>query len=408
MSLLILAFLNACNAADSLPPNPDIIPNQEMCNGIDDDSDGLVDEEGCPEPACPAVDVTAPPEELKLSPFYTQYVDAGGIPIISRNGVPNDAFRVAYYVLAEMLAERPCLRRSMIENGIRIGLFGPSDVTTDFPEYSDLYDAFPDTDWDQRGRGFGASIVRPLTSVGFENLLRLDTDLWRGESILVHEFAHTFFEFGVREQHNGLEQQTRLEELYEDALDKQLWINTYAATNSAEYWAETVQTYFNTNLESDPPNGIHGPINTRAELLEYDPMMARFIGELFAQRPWKPYCMLDGRGPTWSDPTPENNEQAECMPRVRRLARQECSVQLQSEQADVEVEMEFVNRRFDEGYTLQWVNYQGEFETFGQLPPRGIHWQSTFQSHPWRVIDGQGNCVGVYVATDQSGRIIIE
>ena len=45
------------------------------------------------EPACPQVTVTAPPAHLGLSAAYTQYVDAGGVPIVARAGVPTEAFR---------------------------------------------------------------------------------------------------------------------------------------------------------------------------------------------------------------------------------------------------------------------------------------------------------------------------
>jgi hypothetical protein len=381
---------------------------EERCNQRDDDCDGLIDESACPEPVCPEVVVTPPPAALGLDPFYTQYVDAGGIPIISRDGVPPAAFRVAYYVLAEMLDQRPCFRRSMIDSGLRVGLFGPNDVTTDFPEYSDFYEVFPGTDWDQRGRGFGATLTRPLSTVGYENLLRLESDLWFGESILIHEWAHTYFEFGVREQVGGLEQQARLDVLYDSAMQRGLWADTYAATNSAEYWAEAVQSYFNTNLASDPSDGVHNQIDTRPELLEYDPEMAAFIQSIFPPRDWPPYCRLEGDGPAWRDPTPQGVDGAQCEPRYHSVANVGCDLQVGSESSDVPVELIFVNRRVGESLTIEWINYEGQAQSFIELPPRSTAGQRTFQTHPWRIIDGQGACVGVFITPGHNGRIILE
>ena len=43
-------------------------------------------------------------------------------------------------------------------------------------------------------RGLGGTMAVPTCSVGEENVLRLPSDPYREESILVHEFAHTIME----------------------------------------------------------------------------------------------------------------------------------------------------------------------------------------------------------------------
>ena len=68
---------------------------------------------------------------------------------------------------------------------------------------------------------------------------------------------------------------------YDDALANNLFENTYADDTVEEYWAEGVQTWFNTNLESDPPNGLHNSIDTRAELESYDPALHGLISRIF-------------------------------------------------------------------------------------------------------------------------------
>ena len=45
--------------------------------------------------------------------------------------------------------------------------------------------------------------------------------------------------------------------------------------------AEGVQSFFNSNAYSDPPNGIHNNISTREALKSYDPELHAFIEEFF-------------------------------------------------------------------------------------------------------------------------------
>ena len=79
----------------------------------------------------------------------------------------------------------------------------------------------------------------------------------------------------------------QLQVAYEDAIEAGLWYDTYAATNVDEYWAEGIQSWFNSNLSSDPPDGIHNSIDTREELKMYDPALAELIGEWFPDDAWR-------------------------------------------------------------------------------------------------------------------------
>jgi hypothetical protein len=82
---------------------------------------------------------------------------------------------------------------------------------------------------------------------------------------------------------------SRLQQAYSAAMAAGRWANTYAATSKEEYWAEGVQSWFNVNLESDPPNGIHNSVNTRAELKAYDPALHQLISEVMPAD-WLPSC----------------------------------------------------------------------------------------------------------------------
>ena len=213
--------------------------------------------------ACPHIVPVSTPGSLGLDPFYTRYFDSGGIPIVGSDQVPPEAFARAHFVVANLLRDEPCIRAAIVDSGIRGAIMGRGEVTTDIPEYSDFYDAFPGTDWNTRGRGFGATLVRPATSSSVDNLLQDADDPWFGENILLHEMAHSYWEFGISDLEGGTDLDVRLEATYRAAMEAGLWDETYAQTNSAEYWAEGVQSWFDNNQAAEPANGIHNWVDTR-------------------------------------------------------------------------------------------------------------------------------------------------
>ena len=80
--------------------------------------------------------VTAPPSELKLSPFYKNYVSAGGYPVVSSEKVNDYALKEAAYLINMMLAKRPDVREAMIRSGSRMIVMGYNEFTTDIPGHA--------------------------------------------------------------------------------------------------------------------------------------------------------------------------------------------------------------------------------------------------------------------------------
>ena len=72
-----------------------------------------------------------------------------------------------------------------------------------------------------------------------------------------------------------------------DASDAGLWAGTYAMENEAEYWAEGVQSFFDTNLSDDLQ---HNDIDSRTELEAYDPVLFALIVEIHGVPDWRPRC----------------------------------------------------------------------------------------------------------------------
>jgi hypothetical protein len=220
---------------------------------------------------------------LGFDPFYEKYCDADGIPVVSSGEVDDMALQQAYYIITNMLAPIPEVREELVKLDAYFAIMGEHQFQTTLPEYSHM-----DSDyWDQRARGLGGSRWDPVTSGAEENLLCLHNDRYYGESIAVHEFAHTIHLAGLVRTVPRFNADLR--RLYRAAMDEGLWADTYAGTNYKEYWAEGVQSYFGTNLQSARPDGVHNHVNTRAELESYDPALFEFIDGVFGFE-WTPTC----------------------------------------------------------------------------------------------------------------------
>ncbi len=241
-------------------------------------SDAALLDATAPDPCAAAIN--APPAALGLNVFYTKFLDLGGLPIVSSAQPSDAALRTTCRVAKAMLAQRDDLRQMVVSHGLRIGVMGKDEVTTDMPEHADLNVVFPGTDWDLRARGLGATLARPLSSCAEENVSCLPGDRYVGENIFVHEFAHSLSNLGLVFLDPSFA--ARVDAAYQGAMAAGRFAGTYAANNRDEYWAEGVQSYFDSNLEAIPANGIHNEINTRAELESYDPVLFALIAAEFA------------------------------------------------------------------------------------------------------------------------------
>jgi hypothetical protein len=226
-----------------------------------------------------ALRITEPPESWRLDPFYKKHVSANGIPVVGSEKVSDYALLEAAYLINSMLDGRDDIREALIAGRVRCAVMAVDELTTDVPEHSDLE---PKRYWDRRARGLGPTRVRPAVSCGEENLLGYRGDPYAKESILVHEFAHAIHQMGLNSIDRTFDR--RLRRTYEKAMERGLWEGTYAAANAAEYWAEGVQSWFDTNR---PPDSQHNDINTREKLREYDPDLAALIAEVFRDNEWR-------------------------------------------------------------------------------------------------------------------------
>lgn len=266
---------------------------------------------------------SAPPAPLEIDPFYTQYVDAGGIPIVASGRVADQALVDARRMVEDMLAYRPDLAAVLARRGYQVAILGEDEAITDLPEnahwtkperddprltrcerkhYEARIGSLSDRDyWNARVRGIGG-----VYTVGAEeDVLGKPTSRYYGETILVHEFAHNVLD-AIRVADPAL--YTEVEAAYAQALEEGLWLNEYASTTVQEYWAEGTQFWFNSNRLA-VFDGRR--ILNHDDLAAYDPRLAAVLAQAYGPRhrlAADPFHRHPARVPP--GPIPENTAEA--------------------------------------------------------------------------------------------------
>lgn len=210
--------------------------------------------------------------------FYKKYIDVKGMPVVAAVEVDDLALQRTYYIVTHLLAGRPDVLQTMVTNGTRLIIIGKDQVYTDMPEYRNTRN--PEYQ-NERVRGTGGFGV---TSFGEENLLSLPLDRYDDESIGVHEFCHTIDAAIGRIDPTWRQ---RKNAVFQNAVSKGLWKNTYTGSNQGEYWAEICQSYFDNNRIN---NWNHGSIGTREQLKAYDPEgyeLVRITFNLSPKQDWR-------------------------------------------------------------------------------------------------------------------------
>ena len=231
--------------------------------------------------------VTAPPDSVfelvrernrdAARQFYKKYIDVKGLPVMASEEVADLALQRTYEIVTHMLAGRPDILKAMVDQGMYLIIIGKDQVYTDMPEYRNSRN--PDF-INERVRGTGGL----PTSFGEENLLSLPLDRYDDESIGVHEFCHTIDSTLSRMDPTWRQ---RKQAAFNNAKAKGLYDNVYAGSNSAEYWAEIAQSYFDNNRVN---NYNHGPVGRREQLKVYDPdgyELVRTTFNLSPEQDWR-------------------------------------------------------------------------------------------------------------------------
>lgn len=229
--------------------------------------------------------------------FYKKQILVNGLPIVGSANVSDQAFIKTKQILNGMMSGQPSLWPALTNPSAgfnRVVIIAKNEKTTDIPEYRYLRND-PNTDWDARARGFGGLWGNPITSAGEENILCLPEDPYHyaNESILIHEFAHTIMNVGLRIWNSSFD--GRITNSYNQAMSLKLWSNTYAATNTQEYFASVTQSWFDSNGNygaTRTGDGIHNDVWYRTLLKTYDIGASTILADVFTDTPyrWTPRC----------------------------------------------------------------------------------------------------------------------
>lgn len=198
-----------------------------------------------------------------------------------------------------MLSASPEIAAQMVKSGASLCIYGKGECAYHIPEHRPGYN--PHSLYVE---GFGG-ITCSITEANVwhwrdDDDSRPDKEYYtryKNECILVHEFGHGVKIAGIDKMEDG-ELAREFTMLYRHAKAAGLWPNTYAISNSDEYFATLSAIWFNVMNEcakDDGWDGTRGPINTRRELYNYDIDAYKFFSKIY------PYRNLDG---AWS-PVPD-------------------------------------------------------------------------------------------------------
>ena len=355
---------------------------------------------------------------------YKKHISVEGFSVVASAKVSDFAMMEAAHLLDKMLGHRKKILNELAANKVRFSIMAPDEFTTNVPEHSHLK---PAVYWDKRARGLGADPKRerPCVSCGEENILGLKGDPYHTESIFIHEFAHAVHIMGMNSLDPTFDE--RLKAQYRKSIGKGLWKGTYAASNHHEYFAEGVQSWFDTNRSNDHD---HGSIDTRRELLEYDPGLCNIIRETYGENQWR-YVKPSNRRPTSSHLSGYNRNKSPTFSWPYKLIKwhkdfEKGKVSLAPEGAvDAEPLLPGApgttksksSRKTSPVYfhnvsgrtlVLEWIGFNGKPLQRSVLRHRDHREPMSFVGHLWRLSDEEsGKLIAYFTVRDKPTRVTI-
>ena len=234
-----------------------------------------------------------PPPHLNADPYYQKYLDAGGIPILAPETVPDEELRRTQATLLGMVADRPDLLDVLASQNTRILLYDrDKGGLSQLPEFADYSDSDYAGVWGETS--YGGAVAAPAMTT------------YHCNEILIHEIAHAL-DYAIRTQdrkafrESGFKQARN--QTYLSAMNAGLWSGRYESTVSQEYWAEMVVHWLRPDL-------FRTQLGLR-DLSEYDSDAARLVEQYLGNPTLPDFCktrqfairgrVLDDRG----NPMPE-------------------------------------------------------------------------------------------------------
>ena len=369
-----------------------------------------------PEPVPPPFTVR---EAFELDPFYQQWIDVEGFPVLASEKVSPYALKEAAWLIRQMIGHRPDVIEVLVQQRVRFVVIGHTEILTDIPEYSDHLPDF----LSYRFRGLGGSGLsgHPAVSSSEENLLH-----YSGEglyNVFIHEFAHVIHRFGLNMIDPTFDDQLQI--AYNAAMEKGLWQGTYASSERREYWAEATQTWFYPHGTSS----FYRFGNTRQALKAYDPNLAALLAEIYGDDDWR-YTPLATRThlPHLQGFDPQDTPTYHGFPKLEELFRQfrnpnsdggDNWVDLtpydpsllpslnESRTHGPYVMVGFINLT-DADVFVYPVAPNGTARLWTRIDPGRIRPTVAIANEIWLIKDLNGRDLAVFQAVEKAGRILID
>ena len=245
-----------------IPPPP--INTNGMVQGDVPFANEPFDVNNIPEPVPPPKEVR---DFFQLDPYYQQWVNVSGFPILASAEVSPYALKEVAWILGHMIEYRPDVLRVMVERTVRFSIIPHNKHASDMPESNTGRLSFFR---DVRSRGIYCKGC-PIVGAPEEELI--------GKfSTSIHGFGHLLQDWGLNGVDPTFDNQVRT--LFYMAKAEGLYQGRYAGSDPAEYWAEGVASWFH---DTQPKNVAH----TRLALKKYDPRLAKLLTEVFGDGDWR-------------------------------------------------------------------------------------------------------------------------
>ena len=368
-----------------------------------------------PDPVPPPFTVR---EAFELDPFFQQWIDVVGFPVVASEMVNPYALKEAAWQIWQMIGHRLDVLQALVQNRVHFTVIGYTELLSQVPGS----DQGPDfLTYQARASGGSGLPGHPQVSTGEENLLHYPGGSGP-YSVLIHEFAHTIHLFGLNTIDPAFD--SRLKIAYDAAMEKGLWQGTYASSDMREYWAEGTHAWFY-------PKGWHSFNNygnTRQALKAYDPGIAALLDEIYGDSEWR-YTPSTVRThlPHLQGFDPQDSPTFQGWPELEELYRQfrnpdsdggDKWVDLrpydpnllpslnESRTAGSPTGIGFINLT-QADVLLYGVRYDGTEEFWTRVPPGYIRAGGTTTNEMWLVKDLNGKNLAVFQALEKPGRALI-
>ncbi len=227
-----------------------------------------------PTPApTPLQHVSSLPGWLDVSSYYTKYLDAAGVPVLSSGDVSDEELYQVRDTFLSMLSDRPDLLKTMTEHRFRLLIyplrFEKGGLVSDLPEF--------------RGLGFSRRVYGAAGRTPYGWVAGAPEVARHCNRVMIHEIAH-LVEDALRMQSGGDRFMQQLNSAYQAAMLRGLWQDRYASTNALEYWAELVLAW----LTPSQFAGWLGP--GYHKLADYDPVGASLVAEVLGNPTPLTFC----------------------------------------------------------------------------------------------------------------------